>query len=104
MLPLEQLRPQLPQLFGSLARSAQPLPHIETPAAHVQTPPEQEPPGPQETSHAPQWLGSVVITKQPLGHNTCPTFGHPQFPEVHVAPGTHLMLQPPLPAATDAGY
>jgi len=51
---IAHLCPQAPQLLGSLARSAQPRPHMTAVAAQVHTPLLQTPPDPHEFSHEPQ--------------------------------------------------
>jgi hypothetical protein len=65
-LGLEQIVPQRPQLFGSLAVLTQVFPQRVWPAGHTQVPLAQIWPPVQVRWHFPQLLGSVWTLVQPL--------------------------------------
>jgi hypothetical protein len=49
----------VPQLFGSVCRSAHALPHSVSPFAHPHVPPEHTSVAVHAVAHELQWLGSV---------------------------------------------
>jgi hypothetical protein len=94
--PPAHMRPHMPQLFGSVIRSAHPLPHIIAPAAQVHMPPVQLPPDPHELPQRPQLSVLVArVTHPTFGQSTCPAVEQAQLPAMHVAPVPHAMLHPP---------
>src|SRR5438105_4549370 len=59
-----QILPQLPQLFPSLLKSAQPPLHGDRPTEHSQVPALQTDPAAQVLLHVPQLLASVCRSTQ----------------------------------------
>ena len=89
--------PHLPQLSGSLARSAQPLAHAISPPAQLHAPSTQVVPLPHAVPQAPQSWSSEVTSTQPPLQSVRPV-GHPpvvHMPSAHTLPDGQATLQPP---------
>ncbi len=91
------MRPQTPQLFGSVPVFAQSDPHSVSPAAHPQVPPEHV----RGATHAgaphdPQWAGSVArFTHVPVALQYVSPAAHAQTPALHDRGDAHGIPQPP---------
>ncbi len=88
VIPVPQRLPQRPQLFGSLATSAQPPPvQAIAPAPHMHMPEEHVPPA-HDRPHAPQLFASVARSAQVVAQATREP-PHAHAPAVQVEPVGH---------------
>jgi hypothetical protein len=74
-------QPPVPPAIGG--QSVWPVPHWHWPETHV--------PSPQLRLQLPQWLGSLEVSKQPVGHDTSLP-GHWQTLFTQVSPGLHVTI------------
>jgi len=94
--PAPQRFPHAPQLFGSLASTAQvPFGHVTPPVPQTHWPDTHVAPVPQRVPHAPQLFGSLATTAQPpLEHMIAPV-PHVHTPDVQTPPAPHDTPQRP---------
>lgn len=94
--PPAQRMPHMPQLRGSIERSAQPAPHITCVPPQVHAPAVHVPVAPQEFPQRPQFIGSVIRFTQPVApHVAPPPPGQLQTPEMHDWPVAHACPHAP---------
>lgn len=85
-IPVGQLKPQAPQLFGSFAIVVHTPLHEIWPPGHMQSPLLHEPPV-QVRPQSPQLFGSVRIATHPPAHSACPAaHGFTHVPDMQVSP------------------
>jgi hypothetical protein len=102
--PIGHMCPHVPQLFGSLATTAQPPPGQRiAPVPHVQTPDVHMPPVPQFRPHAPQFDVSVASIAHVVAQATKPA-PHWHAPAVHVDPVGHMCEHAPQFALSVCGF
>jgi hypothetical protein len=102
--PMAQARPHIPQFMGSVAVSEQVgllgLPHLTWVAVHWHTP-DTHVPCPQLWPQVPQCIGSLLVSKQPVGQETMP-MAHWHVLFTHISPGLQVTMPhitPPLELA-----